>query len=79
MQRLRVLHVAREGIEPVEPAGGGIVVPGASLRSIERDLTAMHARGERQCFGANEEGQDRSDQLFRTLDRVFRIQRPSEM
>lgn len=34
--RLRVLHVAREGVEAIEPAGGGIVEPGASLRSVER-------------------------------------------
>ena len=36
MQRLRVLPVAREGIEPIEAAGSWIVEPGASLRSVER-------------------------------------------
>ena len=36
VQRLRVLRVAREGIEAVEAASSGIVEPGASLRSVER-------------------------------------------
>ena len=36
VQGLRVLRVAREGIETIEAAGGGIVEPGASLRSVER-------------------------------------------
>jgi hypothetical protein len=41
VQRLRVLHVAGEGIEAVEAAGGGIVEPGASLQSGERARRAM--------------------------------------
>jgi len=36
VQRLRILHVAREGIEAIEATGGGVVEPGASLRSSER-------------------------------------------
>ena len=35
MQRLRVLHVAREGIEAIEPASGGIVEPGAEVLLLD--------------------------------------------
>jgi len=36
VQRLRVVRVAGKGIQAIEPAGGRVVVPGASLRSGER-------------------------------------------
>jgi hypothetical protein len=45
-----VLHVAREGIEAIEAAGGGIVEPGASLRSGKRARREMRLKPGKAAF-----------------------------
>lgn len=56
VQRLRVLHVAREGIEAVEATGSRVVEPGASLRSFGHGSREVVSLGERQHLSAMEAG-----------------------
>lgn len=58
VRRLRVLHVAREGIEAIEAAGGWIVKPGASLRSSERASRAVRSGRKRQRFFTTEDSRN---------------------